>query len=322
MSGLIERIANYCKKTSGQDIPLKTFSKQQLGRLPLVITGSYNCYEAELMGVPIILLEVLHDDYTPKQLQKHQQMVTKLTHCHSVFAMDNVASYHISRMVDARVNFIIPDKLMYVPTLLINLREVKDVRKLEDEMIPGIAQCVILYHLQRESLNGYTTRNLAIKFKTSYASMNRALRWLDAKGLVEQKGEKEKILMLTDKGKDLWKKALPLMLSPIERIVYTDESLEDKPFAGESALEKFTMLATPEIPCKAVSKAYAYEQKEILDKNYGDCLVEVWRYDPMLLAQNNIVDPLSLYLSLQTNDDERVQIELKNLIKNMKWLED
>ena len=51
-------------------------------------------------------------------------------------------------------------------------------------------------------------------------------------------------------------------------------------------------------------------------------MIEVWRYNPMLLAKSNVVDPLSLYLSLKTNEDERVRIELKNLINNVKWLED
>lgn len=322
MNKLIERVIVYCKKMCGQDMALRAMDKQQLGKLPIVITSNYACYEAMLMDVPILLLAIQNEGYTPKLLQKHQQMVARLIGHHTVFAMENVASYHVSRMIEARVNFIIPDKMIYIPSLLVNLKEMKDGRRLEDEVIPGIAQCLLLYHLQRESLNGYTTRRLTDKFKTSYASMNRAVRWLNTKGLVELEGVKEKALMMTDKGKDLWERAMPLMVSPVERILYTDVNLDKIPWAGESALEKFTMLATPATPCKAVSKLWALERTKILDKNYGDCMVEVWRYDPMLLAENNIVDPLSLYLSLQENEDERVQIELKNLMKNIKWSED
>ena len=236
--------------------------------------------------------------------------------------MENVASYHVSRMIEARVNFIIPDKMIYIPSLLVNLKEMKDGRELEEEVMPGMAQCVMLYHLQRESLNGYTTRQLTGKFRTSYASMNRALRWLNMKSLVELEGVKEKTLMVTGKGKELWEKVSPLMLSPVERVLYTDESLEEKPDAGESALERLTMIASPERPCKAVSKECALEHKQLLNKYDGDYQVEVWRYDPCLLEINHTVDPLSLYLSLQTSDDERIRIELKNLISNVTWLED
>lgn len=322
MSKLTERIANYCCKTSGRDISISPMSKQLLSRLPLVITGSYACYEAVLMDIPVVLLEVLHDDYTPGQLQKHQQIVTRIMQRHTIFGMDNVASYHISRMVQARVNFIIPDKQMYVPSLLVNLREVKDTRRLDREVMPGAAQCLLLYHLQRASLNDLTTAELADKFNTSYASMSRALRWLQIKELVQLDGVKEKALHIAASGMELWKTVLPLMLSPVERTLYTDLSLGDMPYAGETALEKYTMMAGPEIPCKAVAKSWATDHKDLLNKNYGDNMVEVWRYDPALLAENNVVDPLSLYLSLQTSEDERVKIELNRIIENIKWLKD
>ena len=322
MTKLIERVATYCKKMSGQNMALKAMDKHQLGKLPIVITGNYSCYEAVLMDVPVLLLAIQNDGYTPKLLQKHQQMVTRLTGHHAVFAMANVASYHVSRMINARINFIIPDKMIYIPSLLVNLKEMKGGRKLEEEVMPGLAQCVILFHLQRESLNGKTTKQLADKFSTSYASMNRALRWLNMRGIVELEGIKEKSLVITDKGEKLWEKIMPLMLSPVERVLYTDEKLEDKPDAGESALEKLTMIVSPESPCKAVSKEWVVDHKQILNKFDGNFLVEVWRYDPSILEKNHTVDPLSLYLSLQTSDDERIRIELNNMINNVTWLED
>lgn len=322
MSKFVERIANYCKKMSGQEMALKAIDKQLLGKLPIVITDNYTCYEAMIADVPILLLTTNNNDHTPIRLQKHQQMVTKLTGRYAVFALKKVASYNISRMIDARVNFIIPDKLIFVPSLLVNLKEMKDGRELENEMMPGIAQCVLLYHLQRESLNGFTTRQLADKFRTSYASMNRALRWLSIKGIVELVGGKEKVLMITANRKELWEKSMPLMLSPAERTLYTDEKLEEALDAGESALEKLTMIVVPERPCKAVSKRWAQKHKKTLNKNYGYYKVEVWRYDPALLENNDMVDPLSLYLSLKNEGDERIQMELDHLMKKVKWLED
>jgi len=322
MNKLTERITTYCKKMSGQDMALKAMDKHKLGKLPIAITGNYTCYEAMLMDVPILLLATKDGSYTPKLLQKHQQIVTRLIGLHTVFAMENVASYHVSRMIDARINFIIPDKMIYIPSLLVNLKEMKDARKLEEDVMPGMAQCILLYHLQRENLNGWTTRQLAGKFRTSYASMNRALRWLNLKGVVELEGIKEKALVITDKGKELWEKVSPLMFSPVDRMVYTDYELVEKPFSGESALEQYTMIAAPEKPCKAVSKEWALEQKDLLNKYNGNYLVEVWRYDPSILEKNHTIDLLSLYLSLRTSDDERIKIELKNLISSVAWLED
>lgn len=322
MNKLTNRVVDYCKKMSGQELQIKALDKQLTGKLPISITGAYTCYEAVLMGVPLILLVLRNNDNTPKQLQKHQQLVTRHTGSHVVFVMENVASYRISRMIETRVNFIIPDKLMYVPSLMLNLKEVKDGRSLDEEAMPGMAQCVLLYHMQRENLNGWTTRNLAERFGTSYASMNRALRWLEIKELVSFDGLKEKTLVILEKSKALWEKAFPLMISPVERILYTAEELVMLPMAGESALEYYTMIAAPERSCRAVSKEWAQEKKILLNKYDGDCLIEVWRYDPDLLAKNGVIDPLSLYLSIRANDDERIQIELKDLMNSIKWLED
>ncbi len=105
-----------------------------------------------------------------------------------------------------------------------------------------------------------------------------------------------------------------MLLSPVERVLYTDKKPEGMPYGGETALEKLSMIVTREKSCWAVSKKWAKEHKDLLDKHYGDYKVEVWRYDPILLAENEIVDPLSLYLSFKNNEDERIQIEIKNLI--------
>ena len=47
--------------------------------------------------------------------------------------------------------------------------------------------------------------------------------------------------------------------------------------------------------------------------------IEVWKYDPALLSETGVVDKLSLYLLLKDYEDERVQIELDNMIKDIAW---
>ena len=47
--------------------------------------------------------------------------------------------------------------------------------------------------------------------------------------------------------------------------------------------------------------------------------IEIWRYDPELFAQNGIVDQLSLYLSLQEMDDERVETARHHMMEQLPW---
>jgi hypothetical protein len=81
----------------------------------------------------------------------------------------------------------------------------------------------------------------------------------------------------------------------------------------------YTMLAEPVTTTIAVSVKLAKENVMVCNKDFGDYRVEVWKYTPSLLTKNNTVDKLSLYLSLRNNEDERVQIELDNMINEMIW---
>ena len=56
-----------------------------------------------------------------------------------------------------------------------------------------------------------------------------------------------------------------------------------------------------------------------VDRYEANAEVEVWRYDPALLADGPDVDPLSLFLSLRNSPDERVQAELDDMMKGLSW---
>jgi hypothetical protein len=47
--------------------------------------------------------------------------------------------------------------------------------------------------------------------------------------------------------------------------------------------------------------------------------IEIWKYDPELLARKGVVDPLSLYLSLKNIKDERVEMALDTLLEKFQW---
>jgi len=45
--------------------------------------------------------------------------------------------------------------------------------------------------------------------------------------------------------------------------------------------------------------------------------VELWRYDPVLLSEHSAVDRLSLYLSLDTKHDDRLDIAKDELLQEV-----
>ena len=167
------------------------------------------------------------------------------------------------------------------------MRELKNTVKEMPEKMPPVAQMLVLYHLETRIIDGLTASEIAELTGLAYPTINVALRWLV---------------------KELWDKSMPLMTSPIERILFTDTKPEESLMAGETAMGHYTMLAEPATPVIAIDKATAKKNAAMMNKEYGDIKVEVWKYSPALLSEGEWADRLSLYLCMKDSEDERIQI--------------
>jgi hypothetical protein len=254
-------------------------------------------------------------------MRKQKELVERKAQCPVIFVLRTVAAYNVRRLVRHRVNFIIPQKQMFIPDLLIDLKPHKNnIGGGEETQIPAIAQCIILYHLEVKSLEGKGTYDIADLFNVSYANVNRAVRWLKDKEVIALSGGKTKSMIFQFKKRELWDRMLPFLANPIERIVYTD-SLPDEVFciSGVNALSEYSMLNKEKNDTYAIAKEEVRRLQIRTDKEYGETRIEIWRYNPCFFSKNGIVDKLSLFLAMKDMDDERIQIELETMINNMIW---
>ncbi len=266
-----------------------------------------------LLGAEACLMVCKDAEATPMQLKKHSAIVENTLKMHAAVVLPEVKPYNIKRLVEARVNTIVPGRQLFLPSLLMDLRVQRNPVDMEGKPMPVMAQAIILYHLQRRCLNGLSAQPIAELMGVSYPNINRAVKWLADNHFVELTPSREKQMTFIRSGRELWEQALPVLQSPIERVMRTDRVLE-APICGEEALAELTMLAEPQEHHWAISKQEAQQLGTELNKEYGEHVVEVWRYAPKLLAKDGMVDNLSLYLSLRKAEDERVRKEAKGLI--------
>ena len=252
----------------------------------------------------------------PLQLYKKISLLEQKLNALVILVAEKVVSYKVTRLTKYRINFIIPYKQLFLPSLLMSFR--KETANELPEHITPITQMLILYHLEVEAIHGMDTHSLADRLRVSYSSMNRAVRWLYERGLITLTNEKVKLIEVSETKKDLWEKVLPLLENPIEEIVFTDSNLNASQ-AGINALSEYTMINREQHECYALTRAELNSLQVPTDKRFGNNVVQIWRYSPSLLSGTNTVDKLSLYLSLKDSDDERIQIELDNLIKEIPW---
>lgn len=316
----IKNISDYINELIGYDTNIFPIEKGVVGGLPFALANSYDFHDMEIFNNRItIAIPKSSEDCSPMQLAKHQAKMMDIFGHVVVFVLDEIESYNITRLTRARVNFIVPNKIIFIPSLMMVLREVKKTNKILTNTIPPVAQLLLLYHIQVRNLNGLNTAELADIIAMAYPTVNVALRWLENNGLIKLMGGKQKSVNFIAGGKELWEKALPLMTSPIELIMYANMRPKDSLIANETAMGHYTMLAEPGNPIFAISKATAKECSGTFNKQYGEVKIEVWKYAPSLLSENEYVDRLSLYLSLKDSKDERVQIECDTLIEEMTW---
>lgn len=302
---------------------VQKLNKTTKGKIPFGLSGAYDFYEAEILGTRFLLagIEENEDDMPPTVIAKQREVLKNLTGLTPIFIFDKIASYLFPRYTKNGLNIIVSDRKIFLPSLfLIASKERNEVITSEDK-VPYLFQLMVLFDLQKEKLDGMTMRDVATKLGTSYATVNRCTRWMKENGFIKLEGGKEKQIYFLVHGKELWNKALPFLNSPIDFVVYTPElRITDKSLISEqNALAEYSMLNGG--PYRIAVSRDVY--KDIKDKVYwdqfGEAGVEVWKYDPMLLSNNGIVDKLSLYLLLKDYEDERVQIELENMMNEIIW---
>ena len=316
----INKISDYLNELIGNDINLLPTEKEAVAKLPFTLANNYDFHDMEIIGNRItVAVPTEPDECSPMQLAKHQAKMMDVFEHTVVFALEEIESYNLTRLTRARVNFIVPNKIIFIPSLMMVLKEVRKSNKTLPDTMPPVAQLLLLYHIQVKNLNGMTTAELANIVSMAYPTINVALRWLERNDFIELMGRKQKYVKFAADGKELWKKALPLMTSPIECTIYADTKPLESLLANETAMGHYTMLAEPNNPIVAISKATAKKYSSLFNKQYGDVKIEVWKYAPSLLSENEYVDRLSLYLCLKDSNDERVQIECDTLIEEMKW---
>ena len=304
--------------------------KEKAKKLPLYLRVNYNLYSCTLTGQKVIWAEVKNLDVaTPDQLKKQSQVLQEiLGQVPVVYVFDTLVPWQRKRLIEKKVGFAEPFRQLYIPELFTQIRDGYSKEKAKTEVgnqLKPPAQLFLLYHLQVQRLEGLILQEIADLLNYSAMTITRSIKELFAHALLHVEGTKEKTVIFELQGKDLWEKALPLMVSPVRETCYTD----DRPnnlytrIGGENALASYTMLAEPGEHTNVIGKdTFRISKSQLgnLNKRYGLNKLEVWHYDPTLLSNRNEIDKLSLYLSIKDHEDERLQGALKNMINEIVWL--
>jgi hypothetical protein len=317
-------LEKYIKEILNVDLTIFPLEKSICDKLPFYIKASYALHETNLLGQRICLLSQLSSEesgLTPDHLAKQVKFLNKQVGFPVVFVFDKIVSYNLKRMIDKGISFIIPNKQLFIPSLLTDLRKAPDYPQKQTIKLTSMSQFLLLYHLQQKPLTGQTALQLSTLLAKNYKIINRAIKNLEELGLCQLIGGKEKYIQFVEKGKNLWTMSQKFFQTPVERVFYTDELLQTAIKSNINALAHYTMLNDEPRFYFAIDK-FAIKTMDISTNKYiGNNTIEVWRYNPVPLSNDGFIDKLSLYLLLKNAENKRIQTELEKMINHIQWLE-
>lgn len=327
---------NYLNEAIGLKTIENSISNKFLGNLPIFITQAYKLYNANIFDRNVVFAEQINEnDFSVLQTVKHLQLIKNKLEKPIILVVRNLLSYNRKRFIQNKINFIVPDKQIFLPELLINLSENYSTEKIyKNKNIMPSAQFLLLYHLLHKDnnwrLEDHSFKEIAEKLDYSPMAISNAADELKSHNIIEVKGEKEKFIRFNFQRKKLWDltQEQNLLDTPVLKTIYVDE-LPQNIFmmkANVSALSQYTNLNPDRQQYFAIERNKFYELqknnifKDVNDKE-GQFAIEVWKYNPKVLSKNDnkVVDPLSLYLSLKNNYDERIEMGLEQIIEKMIW---
>lgn len=297
--------------------------------IPFVLSNRYSFYELFVLSESFLMLFPKSDEeLTPAIIQNDVQRIQTLTAKKVIVVFSHLPSFYRKRLIEYKIQFIVPGNQMYLPLLAIDFREHFYLQKQKPTTFTPSTQLLLLFFLQRLRSNPVTPTKLSEWLHFTSMTMSRSLDEIESAGLGETSVEgKERIFYFKKLGRELWAESLSHMRSPVKKQIWIKNLPHNISLfkAGETALAFCTEMAPPKTEVLAISKDdwKLIESDPLTEQaNFSEdamCLLQVWSYSPSVLSVHNTVDRCSLFLSLKDIADERVHRALDDMVKGIEW---
>lgn len=322
-------LIKYLTTITGKEPWIREMPDHLAANLPLFLRQRYEFSDADFFGRKCILaIEGSRtSELAPTEYGRDVAQLSQRLNADVVLVLRKVPSYVRNRLVKQGIPFIVPGTQMFLPMLMIDLRERFPRSRIRTKSpLTAVSQVVVIYQILKGSLSNLPLGRVATLLDYSAMAISKAQDELQTAHLCEVvRTGRTVFLQFVAHGKVLWEKAEPLLATPVRRTQWIrwGQPRARALAAGMTALSEVSMLMDDPIPTYAMRDRFlarALEKGEIIGcegREEAEARLESWKYDPCILSDDNIVDRYSLYLSLRQSADERVQKEIRVLVKGL-----
>lgn len=322
---LVNKTAEYLQAVLGLACEIAGDEGQKI-KLPYYLKAG-NLFVGCFMEGQKCLLMVTDELPEGATLAKRVEEINRITGTMVVLVMENIDAVRRRVLIANRICFVVPGKQVYLPFMgaLLTERGLANTPTIAKQFFSPAAQVLLLTHLQRESLDGRIISEISKQLPYSVKTVSAAAKELERSGVCTVEGDNSGKYLHFIAREEIWDKANPWLTSPVQAVLYCNriELIPDglRYVTYDKALAEYTFMADFSGEAVAVFKnddaIKRLKNNGTFNAVEGKYRVELWKYNPALLAKDGIVDALSLALCYKDSDDERVIGELNNLVKKI-----
>jgi DNA-binding MarR family transcriptional regulator len=287
--------------------------------LPNYIISRYTMRSALFDRQKVFLLYPKTELDQVNAIKKHIQKIQTLEKIPVVVVLTRITARQRQNMIDTGIPFIVENKQCYLPFLGTVLTEKCDAELESAEKLIPSAQMLLFYYIYRNQKELYA--NEAVEaLGVSAMTITRAVRQLEQTGIIHTyKNGVKKILTSEYTGQELFEKAKKYLFCPINQKKYIRKEMVDESLliSGDQALSMYSMLNPPKTNCYATGETTKWkdQMEDALIDDTAQVELQLWKYDPRVLANGSSVDVLSLAMCFCDDPDERVEEAIEEMLE-------
>lgn len=289
--------------------------------MPNFIHARYEIKKVTLDGQAAVFVYPKEELESVNVVKKHIDRISQTERAPAVLVLNHLTYRQKEYLLRDHIPFIVDGKQIYLPFMAVYLQERGDGEQTEMTGLLPSAQLLLLYFLY-QGCGELTTSKAAEGLGFTATSISRASRQLEELGLVQlEKRGVQKVIQTDKTPEELFEMAKGSLTSPVKRTIFVpkEEIGGTLPLSGYSALAEYSMLNPPMIETRAAGSVTAWKKISTsrIQNTEDQCAVELWRYDPRKLMDDECVDRISLVLALKDDRDERVEEALEEMLKQV-----
>lgn len=312
-------VVEYLKELFGEkNIIVLTKSKRAL---PIYLMA-YDYQFISIFGQEFVFVEP-KSKLNIRSYKVQRDKIEQIFMCRSVLVLNSCTTARRKNLMDNNIMFVRPYKQLFMPILGVVLSETSDVsaNKAIDNFTPQIQLCAMFFVYAK--IGEYTVKNIENKTGLNQMAISRAMAVLVNLGAVKSVAVvRTKYYSIIGDKKEYLKRIEPFLINPVQREVMINsvDLPKNSVKAGYTVLAHYSMiqddLTSTYAVSKTIFKALNFNTLPSFEQLYsGDDMVklQVWKYDPLIFAEGDCVDKLSLLLTFTGSLDERTEEAINNL---------